>query len=121
MEAGCSAADDGDAEAGPGAVSGGLGSSRSTTTYATTTATMTIGMTVSPSDSSRMVARRTDTMGSLSMTADMAPMPIAAPATIANPGHSLLPGEFMDVRCTSPIAPRRCWWTSAAKTSRYDP
>jgi len=46
---------------------------------------------------------------------------IAAPATIADPGHSLLPGEFMDVRCTSPIAPTRCWWTSAAKTSRYDP
>lgn len=48
---------------------------------------MTSGMTASPSEASRRVASSTEVSGSVSMTALIAPMPIAAPATAGSPGR----------------------------------
>jgi len=63
------------------------GVSRSATTYATTTATITSGDSAMPSALMKSVARSTAVNGSPSMTAVIAPMPIAAPAIIGRPGR----------------------------------
>jgi hypothetical protein len=44
-------------------------------------------MTASPSSASSSVANRTEVNGNLSSTTDIAPMPMAAPATSGNPGR----------------------------------
>ena len=56
-------------------------------TNATTTATITSGMTARPSDASSREASKTEVSGSLSMTTDMAPMPMATPSNKWQPGQ----------------------------------
>ena len=60
--------------------------SRAVTTWLTTTATITSGITSRPSENSSRVASITEVRGSLSIATDMAPMPMATPATSGRPG-----------------------------------
>lgn len=48
---------------------------------------MMSGMTASPSVSTRSVASITEVSGSPSITTDIAPIPIAIPATMGSPGR----------------------------------
>jgi hypothetical protein len=57
------------------------------TTWATTTATITTGIACTPSAPSRRVASSVDVNGSVSIVADIAPMPIATAGIIDSPGR----------------------------------
>jgi hypothetical protein len=68
------------------------------TTYATTTATIASGVTARASEARSRVASRTEVSGSLSITAHIAPMPMATPGTSGSPGKC--------DRAIPPAAPR---------------
>ncbi len=77
-----------------GSAAAGVGMSRSAATKETATETITSGIASRPLDSSSSVASSTEVMGSRSMAAVIAPMPMAAPAIKPRPG-----------RCESAIPP----------------
>ena len=65
----------------------GGGVSLAETTYATATAMIASGVTGTPSEPSSRLASRTEVSGSLSITADIAPMPMATAGTSGSPGR----------------------------------
>src|SRR5215208_3551176 len=67
------------------AADSGGGARRADATYDTATATITTGMSVMPSAPRNNVVIITDVSGRPSIAVIMAPMPIAAPATIGSP------------------------------------